>query len=161
MNINRLFFTAVAVFATVFLTRMSASGSSPIQSSSQDKPTQAFFRLCSDCHDADRIVSNRRTRAGWEEVLAKMVDKGATGSDQDFELVLYYLLSHYGQVNVNKSPAEEIQVVLGLTQKDVDAIAAYRKANGDIKDFDALLKVPGIDADKIDKLKDNREAILF
>jgi competence ComEA-like helix-hairpin-helix protein len=161
MNANRLFFTTVALFAGVFLARMTASGSALVQSASQDKPTQAFYRLCSDCHDADRIVANRRSRAGWEEVLAKMVDKGAVGSDQDFELVLYYLLSHYGQVNVNRSPAEEIQVVLGLSQKDVDAISAYRKANGDIKDFESLLKVPGIDADKLDKLKDNREAILF
>jgi hypothetical protein len=161
MNVNRLFVTMLAVFAGVFFARMTATASSPVQSASQDKPTQAFFRLCSDCHDADRVVASRRTRAGWEEVLAKMVDKGAVGSDQDFELVLYYLLSHYGQVNVNRSPAEEIEVVLGLSQKEVDAIAAYRKANGDIKDFDSLLKVPGLEADKIDKLKDNREAILF
>jgi competence protein ComEA len=159
IKVNRILPASCAIFATVFLARMTA-GAAPASpsSQSQDRPTQAFYRLCSDCHDADRIVSNRRSRAGWEEVLDKMVGKGAVGSDQDFELVLYYLLSHYGMVNVNRSPAEEIAVVLGLEAKGSEAIVTYRKTNGEIKDFDALLKVPGVDAEK---LKQNREAILF
>ncbi len=160
MNVNRLLLAVAVVLVGVILAKLPAAASAldPSLFQAQDKPTQTFFRLCSDCHDAERVIASRRSRAGWEEVLDKMVSKGAVGSDQDFELVLYYLLSHYGQVNVNKSPAEEIGVVLGLTPKDVDAIAQYRKANGDIKDFDSLLKVPGLDPEK---LKQNREAILF
>ena len=152
--------TVCAVFVALLVARMTASAPPADQGSSQaqDRPTQAFYRLCSDCHDADRIVGNRRTRTGWEEVLDKMISKGAVGSDQDFELVLYYLLSHYGTVNVNRSPAEEIAVVLGLPAKDGEAIVVYRKANGEIKDFETLSKVPGID---VERLKQNREAIQF
>ena len=157
---SRILLAVGAVFLGLFLTRMTASASAQGQSSSQpqDKSTQAFYRICSDCHDADRIVSNRRSRAAWEEVLDKMVGKGAVGSDQDFELVLYYLLSHYGMVNVNRSPAEEIAIVLGLPAKDGEAIVSYRKASGEIKDFETLVKVPGID---VEKLKQHREAILY
>ena len=44
--------------------------------------------------------------------------------------------------------------VLAITQKDADTIAEYRKANGEIKDFDTLVKVPGIDLDKLNKARD-------
>jgi competence ComEA-like helix-hairpin-helix protein len=61
-------------------------------------------------------------------------------------------------VNVNRAVAQDIAVVLGLSEKDADAVVAYRKANGDFADFDALCKVPGIDSEK---LKQAREAASF
>ena len=112
---------------------------------STDKPTQAFRKICSDCHEPDRIVATRRSKSGWEEVVDKMVTKGAIGTDNEFDLVMQYLLVHYGTVNVNRAPAEEIVVVLSISQKDADAIVSYRKANGNFQDFDGLAKVPGID----------------
>ena len=48
--------------------------------------------------------------------------------------------------------------MLGIAQKDADAIAEYRKANGEFKDFDSLAKVPGIDLEKLNK---GRDAISF
>jgi DNA uptake protein ComE-like DNA-binding protein len=41
-------------------------------------------------------------------------------------------------------------------QKDADAIAEYRKANGDFKDFDEESKVPGIDHEKLKQGRDAR-----
>ena len=124
----------------------------------QNPPEDAFFKVCSDCHDPDRIRETRRTRSGWEDVIYQMIDKGAVGTDADFNLVLQYLLSHYGMVNVNQAATEEIALVTGLSSKDADAVVAYRKANGDFKNFDALVKVPGIDAQKLEAV---RAAILF
>jgi competence protein ComEA len=132
---------------------MHASGQ-PRQKTTED----AFFKVCSDCHDPDRIRETRRTRSGWEDVIYQMIDKGAVGTDADFNLVLQYLLSHYGMVNVNQASAEEIALVTGLSSKEGDAVVAYRKANGDFKNFDALVKVPGIDAQKLEAA---RAAILF
>lgn len=124
----------------------------------QNPAEDAFFKVCSDCHDPDRIRETRRTRSGWEDVIYQMIDKGAVGTDQDFNLVLQYLLGHYGMVNVNQSTSEEIALVTGLTSKDADAVVAFRKANGDFKNFDALVKVPGIDVQKLESV---RAAILF
>ena len=61
-------------------------------------------------------------------------------------------------MNVNRAQSRDIVAVLSLTEKDADAIAEYRKANGEFKDFDALCKVPGID---LEKLKQGRDAIAF
>jgi competence ComEA-like helix-hairpin-helix protein len=128
------------------------------QGPTNDKPAQAFARICSDCHDRDRIVGNRRSKSSWDEVIDKMVEKGAVGSDEDFTLVEQYLLHNYGLVNVNRAPAAEIAEVLGVAEKDAQAIVQFRKDKGDIKDFDALCKVPNLDVEKLTKM---REAIAF
>jgi len=124
----------------------------------QDPAEDAFWKVCSDCHDPDRIRETRRTRSGWEDVIYQMIDKGAVGTDQDFNLTLQYLLGHYGMVNVNQAPVEEIALVTGLSAKEADAVVAYRKENGNFKNFDALVKVPGVDAQKLEA---HRAAILF
>ena len=123
-----------------------------------DAPASAFRRVCSSCHDADRILATRRTRTQWEEVIEKMIDRGAEGTSDDFTTAEEYLLRVSGRVNVNRAASKDMVIVLGITQKDADAIAEYRKANGEFKDFDALCKVPGID---LEKLKQGRDAISF
>lgn len=123
-----------------------------------DAPASAFRRVCSSCHDAERILSTRRTRTQWEEVIEKMIDRGAEGTSDDFTTAEEYLLRVSGRVNVNRAASKDMVIVLGITQKDADAIAEYRKANGEFKDFDALCKVPGID---LEKLKQGRDAISF
>jgi competence ComEA-like helix-hairpin-helix protein len=123
-----------------------------------DAPAAAFRRVCSNCHDAERILSTRRTRTQWEEVIEKMIDRGAEGTSDDFTTAEEYLLRVSGRVNVNRASSKDMVIVLGLTQKDADAIAEYRKANGDFKDFDSLAKVPGIDLEKLNK---GRDAISF
>jgi competence protein ComEA len=122
------------------------------------KLEQAFHRLCDDCHEPERIFESKRTRGDWESIIEKMIEKGATGTDQDFELVLQYLLSKSGMVNVNQATPQEIALVLELTQKEADAIVAFRKQNGNIKNFDALTKVPDVDAAKLEQHKD---AVIF
>jgi competence protein ComEA len=123
-----------------------------------DAPAAAFRRVCSNCHDADRILSTRRTRTQWEEVIEKMIDRGAEGTSDDFTTAEEYLLRVSGRVNVNRATTKDMVTVLGIAQKDADAIAEYRKANGEFKDFDSLAKVPGIDLEKLNK---GRDAISF
>jgi competence protein ComEA len=45
--------------------------------------------------------------------------------------------------------------VLAITQKQADAIVAYRTKNGDFKDVDGIKKVDGVDAAAIDAKKDS------
>src|SRR5690348_9761142 len=86
------------IFLVGMLSAAMHASAPPRQSPTED----AFFKVCSDCHDPDRIRETRRTRSGWEDVIYQMIDKGAVGTDQDFNLVLQYLLGHYGMVNVNQ-----------------------------------------------------------
>src|SRR5438876_11977624 len=92
---------ATCLWLAVFLStnRAGADLVAAAQPLQDDRATKAFVRMCSDCHEPERIQESRRTRGGWEEVIEKMIEKGASGSDQDFDLVLQYLLKNLGMVN--------------------------------------------------------------
>jgi competence protein ComEA len=119
-----------------------------------DPSAELFSQMCSRCHDGARITAIRRTKSEWEEVLTKMITMGATGSEEEFESVFGYLRRHYGKVYINTASVDEIATSLGLSTKDADAIAAYRKANGSFPDFDAVKKVPDIDVKTLEAHKD-------
>ena len=160
---NRTTRIAAGVIATACATlalaaTMTAGAPQQPAGDSSDKDHALYMRLCSTCHDSARVLANRRTRTQWEEVIQKMVERGAQGSDDELATVQEYLLRVSGRVNVNRAAAEDIATVLGVVAKDAEAIVAYRKANGDFADFDALCKVPGID---IEKLKAARDAASF
>ena len=120
--------------------------------------TAAYQRVCSTCHDAQRILSNRRTKDQWSEVIDKMIERGAQGTDDDFNEVMEYLISHYGRINVNKATPKDLAKVVRISDKDAETIVAFRKENGPFTDIDALSKVPGID---VAALKQNLDAISF
>lgn len=122
------------------------------------KNLAVYMRVCSLCHDAQRILSNRRTRDQWGEVIDKMVERGAQGSDDDFNAVLEYLVGRYGRINVNRGAVKDLETVLKLSDAEAEAVVAYRKDHGPIPDFDTLSKVPGVDAQK---LSQNRDAISY
>lgn len=152
---------AIRAAAAIFVAGLAILTGAAIAAGAQepeDQPALAFQRVCSSCHAPDRILATRRTRTQWEEVIQKMIDRGAQGTDEDFTAAELYLLRVSGRVNVNRAPSQDLVDVLGLTQKNADAIAEYRKANGDFKDFDEVCKVPGID---LEKLKQGRDAISF
>jgi competence protein ComEA len=115
---------------------------------------EVFKTTCTRCHTPDRVLSARKTRTQWEETLDKMTKLGATASDDDWTTVLDYLMRHCGKVNVNRAPAKDIALVLGITPADADAIVTFRKTNGDFADYDALAKVPGLNVEKLEKAKD-------
>jgi competence protein ComEA len=127
-------------------------------SPSGDKNAAVYTRVCSTCHDAQRILSNRRTKDQWGEVIDKMVERGAQGTDEDFNAVMDYLVGHYGRINVNRGSAKDLATVLKVTDQEAAAIVAYRTSNGPIPDFDTLAKVPGIN---VDTLTQNRDAISY
>ena len=119
------------------------------QKVAEDPDTGLFMRLCNDCHDSKQIVSQRRTRADWEAVITKMIEKGLDAPGKDLETVFAFLNRNYGRVFINRAPADEIVAVLTVSQQDADALVAYRKTAGAFADFDAIRKVAGIDIKKL------------
>jgi len=153
------FLAALAGCALVASTLIAAAP--PGQGAAQAPPAAAddpaagvFAETCGKCHDAARIVAMRRTSAEWEEIIKKMIEKGAPGTEKDFETVFDYLLRHHGKVNINVAPPSEIVTILGLSEKDAKGIVSYRESKGPFADFEALKKVPEIDLKKLDERKD-------
>ena len=57
------------------------------------EPTQ---RLCGTCHAAEVVVGKHETKERWGQIVADMVNKGATGSDEELNQVIEYLAAHFG-----------------------------------------------------------------
>ncbi len=163
-NVPRLVLTAAAgVLLGSILVAADATGRTPQQATppaaqptpapepaAEDPAVPLMVQMCNRCHDAARILATRRTRTEWEDIINKMIERGATGSGREFETVFSYLLLNYGKIFVNDAVADEFMKVLGMSRKDADAIVAYRTANGAFADVEALRKVPGIDLKTLD-----------
>jgi competence protein ComEA len=151
---------AVAAFALLLSALLGASpvfqsaAQQPATSAADDPAHELFIQTCNRCHDAARITAVRRTKTEWEEVINKMIERGATGSEDDFQTVFGYLRRHYGKVYINSANSDEITTTLGLSGKDAEAVVAFRKANGNFQDLDAVKKVPDIDVKTLDEHKD-------
>jgi competence protein ComEA len=145
---------AAALFVLTFLTGSSAAQDAP----TDDAGAQEFQAVCSKCHPPDRIVAGRRTKTQWEETLEKMTKLGAPITDDNYDILLSYLVHHYGKVNVNRSTAPDIAAAADLTEEEAQKIVKYRDDHGPFVDLDALVKVPGVDPKKLEK---NKDAITF
>jgi competence protein ComEA len=119
---------------------------------------EAFLKVCANCHPPEVASAGRRTRTQWEDVVEKMIVKGAKGTDEQFLLVLDYLMAEHGRVNVNNATVNEMSEILGISGEQAEAIVKHRRAKGKFEDFEALSKVPGVD---LKKLEEKRGAISF
>jgi len=159
---SHLVITAAAILLASTLMTASQTGQSaaqqPAASAESDPAHELFIQTCNRCHDAARITALRRTKTEWEEVINKMIERGATGSEEDFVTVFGYLRRHYGKVFINSATSDEITATLRLSSKDADAVIAFRKANGSFQDFDAVKKVPDID---VKTLEEHKDAVAF
>lgn len=112
-------------------------------------------KLCKQCHDVERSVSLRQDRDAWNRTVSKMVAFGMKGTDEELTTVLDYLAKHFPaeevpRVNVNKASAIELESGLTLRRSQAAAIIAYREKHGDFKAIEDLMKVPTLDAAKIE-----------
>ena len=114
---------------------------------------EVFLNRCGSCHETERALVAPRTKKGWEGVLADMVNMGAQLETGEQEAVLAFLIEQHGLVNVNTANAEQL-VGLGLSKKDAETIGAYRTEHGPFADFAALQRVPGLDADRLNGVKE-------
>jgi competence ComEA-like helix-hairpin-helix protein len=148
---KRVLFFAVAIACSVSL-------SVDVASRSQSKSGEdLFLDKCGTCHGTERALVAPRTKKGWEGVLADMANLGATLEAGEQEAILGFLTERHGLVNVNAANAEEL-VGLGLSRKDADTIGSYRAERGAFADFEALQRVPGLDADRLNAV---RERVAF
>lgn len=119
----------------------------------------ATVKLCGNCHDVDVVKQYHLTKDGWTDTISKMIEKGAEGTDDEFNAVLNYLVKNFGPnapepINVNKATAGEFETQLEITAKEAAAIVKYRGENGPFKQIDDLKKVPDLDFKKIEAKKD-------
>jgi len=128
-----------------------------------DGPGKAVVeKMCKGCHGLENIIRSRRTKDKWSDIVDDMIARGAKGTDAEADEVVDYLSTHFGadtvqKVNVNKAGAPELASMLDISGADANTIVRYRADHGNFKSIQDLLKVPGIDAKKIESNRDRVE----
>jgi competence protein ComEA len=121
-----------------------------------DAPGKAATqKVCGSCHGAELVIGRQEARETWAAIVDDMIQRGATGSDDEFYEVVDYLATNFSKtspvtkINVNKATAKDLESALRLSAKQAAAIVQQREEKGDFKSIEDLQKVPGIDASKI------------
>jgi competence ComEA-like helix-hairpin-helix protein len=115
-----------------------------------------LMSTCTQCHALNVITQKRQTREDWLTTVNQMQERGAEVTDEQAGLIVDYLAAHFGKlVYINTAPAEALQDVLSLTPQEAALLIKYRQENGNFKNLDDLLKVPGMDANKIQQQSSN------
>jgi competence ComEA-like helix-hairpin-helix protein len=119
---------------------------------------KTFENVCSQCHELSLSTGRRSTHDEWMAVVQRMAEKGANASDAEYFAIVDYLTKNYGpaRLNVNQATAVDLAPFFAITEADAEGIVKYRKANGNFKSLDDLLK-SGADRKKIEAKKDSIE----
>ena len=108
--------------------------------------------VCTRCHTADTFLSTPRSWQRWNDVFRQMMERGATGTDSQLAGVTEYFLSNLTIINVNRSPADEIEWVLNASPSVRDFIVE-RRVNQKFTSLADLRSVPGIDQERLRRLE--------
>jgi competence protein ComEA len=147
----------------------------PAPAQAQDAPAQALgpptasvsslpdgtgkaevINTCTQCHSLNILTPKRQTKEDWAETVNQMQERGAQATDDQVELIVNYLAAHFGKpIYINQAPVQALQDALAMTPQEAAALVKYRQENGNFKNLDALLKMPGIDAKKIQEQSGN------
>ncbi len=116
-------------------------------------------KVCGECHGAELVIGRQEERETWGAIVEDMIQRGASGTDDEMFQVVDYLATHFSKtspvmkINVNKATAKDLQASLRLTDKQAAAIVKQREEKGAFKSVDEIEKVPGVDAAKIEASK--------
>jgi cytochrome c5 len=72
-----------------------------------DGPGKATVqKICSGCHAAEIVLGHRDTKEGWEQIVSRMVDKGANGTDDEFNTIIEYLATYLPKKSEPKATSQ-------------------------------------------------------
>jgi competence protein ComEA len=116
-------------------------------------------KVCGSCHGAELVIGRQESREAWGAIIEDMIQRGATGTEDEFFEVVDYLATNFSKsspvikINVNQATAKDLENSLRIPDKQAAAIVRQRGQKGSFKSIDELEKVPGVDASRIEANK--------
>ena len=117
----------------------------------QGEGRDAVEKMCGGCHGLATSTGTYHTPLEWLGLVDLMRQQGAPGTDDEAELAGKFLAHHFGRVDINTAPVEELMRVLDLPQPMAAAIVDYRKKPGTFQSMDDLKRVPGLDYKRVEQ----------
>ena len=113
------------------------------------RESQSLKAVCGKCHNLQLVMDTPRSYVDWHDTVQQMVDRGASGTDEQFDAIMDYLHRTMTTINVNTAVADELEIVLNVPETTAQAIIARRSTQKFIGLTD-LKSVPGVDASTVD-----------
>jgi hypothetical protein len=116
-------------------------------------PEAAAVKICSACHGMQMVTDTPRDYDAWHDTVQKMIDRGARGTPEEFDLVMDFLFQNVTPIDVNHADAETLMAILHTSQEAAQAIIARRASRpfADMADLEGA--VPGLDRTFLDGKK--------
>jgi competence protein ComEA len=137
----------VLLAATLFTATGGAANAPPNPRLARE--AQSLKAVCAKCHNLQIVMDTPMSVDDWHDTVQKMVDRGASGTDEQFDDVMDYLHRTMTTINVNTAPVDELEIVLGVSETTAQAIIARRNTQKFTGLVD-LKSVPGVDAPTVD-----------
>jgi competence protein ComEA len=110
---------------------------------------ESLKAVCSKCHNLQLVMDTPMSYEAWHDTVQTMVDRGASGTDAQFEDVMDYLHRTMTTINVNTADAEELEIVLGVNETTAKAIVS-RRGTRKLTGLADLKSVAGVDGASVD-----------
>jgi competence protein ComEA len=125
----------------------------PSSSAEATTPEQAIKKVCTGCHGLEIVMDTPRDYDAWHDTVQSMIDRGASGTQDEFGLVMEFLFENMTPVDVNHAGADALGAVLHATPQQVAAIVARRQKHS-FKDLAELkAAIPGLNGPLLDAKK--------
>lgn len=131
------------------LASISRSADGAAQAARFAREGKSLQAVCGKCHDLQIVLSTPRSLDDWRDTMQKMVDRGASGTDDQYDDILDYLHRTMTTIDVNSADADELATVLAVPDSAVKLIIA-RRAGKKFADLNDLKSIPGVDAAIVD-----------
>jgi competence protein ComEA len=123
----------------------SGSKATPPARSDLARESRSMKAVCARCHDLQIVMDTPMSYDAWHDTVQTMIDRGATGTDQQFADVMDYLHRNMTTIDVNTADADELQIVLHVPERTARAILARRKTQK-FTSLTDLESIPGVRA---------------
>jgi competence protein ComEA len=113
------------------------------------RESQSLKAVCAKCHNLQLVLDTPKSYDDWHDTVQQMVDRGASGTDEQFDDIMDYLHRTMTTINVNTALAEELETVLNVPHTTAQAIIS-RRGTQKFTGLADLKSVPGVDASTVD-----------
>ncbi len=113
------------------------------------RESRSLKAVCARCHNLQIVMDTPMSYDAWHDTVQTMMDRGATGTDQQFADVMDYLHRTMTTIDVNTADADELQLVLQVPEVTAQAILA-RRSTQKFTGLADLKSVPGVNATAMD-----------
>jgi competence protein ComEA len=110
---------------------------------------QSLKAVCAQCHNLQIVMDTPMSYDAWHDTVQTMVDRGASGTNEQFEDIMDYLHRTMTTIDVNTAGLDELQIVLNVPETTAQAIIA-RRSTKKFTSFADLKSILGVDASAVD-----------